>query len=135
MNQEKIAAKKHRPPIKYLVFSIFFCVIIYKLLKEGKSMAEKVISFLKNTLSIPFMILGFMASDLMLRMMTQEVGFYDIHHSAPFLFTLFWSCMLALIFTSFPRRFGQILYGIVSLVFMKPKIELCTMLYHRFIKR
>ena len=80
-------------------------------------MAEKVISFLKNTLSIPFMILGFMASDLMLRMMTQEVGFYDIHHSAPFLFTLFWSCMLALIFTSFPRRFGQILYGIVSLVF------------------
>lgn len=80
-------------------------------------MTEKVIGFLKNSLSIPFMILGFMASDLMLRHLTQEVGFYGIHHSAPFLFTLFWSCTLTLILSSFPQKIGRILYGFISIVF------------------
>lgn len=81
-------------------------------------MFSKTLDFIRKYVSACFMILGFASCDIFLRYFTNdEIGFYDIHHLAPFMFTLIHSCLLTIIFYSLPRWLGRILYFIVSLVF------------------
>lgn len=77
---------------------------------------KKIADFLRNIVYIPFMFIGFVSVDIMLRSYTNEIGFYDFHHLAPLFFTCIWACILILLVTSLPRLLGKIVYLIVALV-------------------
>ena len=52
-----------------------------------------------------------------MRYYTSDIGFYDIRHLAPMLFTVCWCCFLILLVYSLPRKIGRIVYFIIAVVF------------------
>ena len=78
---------------------------------------NKLTALIQWLLPMLFMFVGFFSTDIILRYYTSDIGFYDIRHLAPMLFTVCWCCFLILLVYSLPRKIGRIVYFIIAVVF------------------
>ena len=90
-----------------------------KKLKENiKKTSNYIINFIIKYKYIFFMIIPFIAMDIITRLFGNVIGFYKIYRLSPNLFTISWIILFIGISLGFKKKIGKIIYLIISILFL-----------------
>lgn len=90
-----------------------------KKLKENiKKTSNYIINFIIKYKYIFFMILPFIAMDIITRLFGNVIGFYKIYRLSPNLFTISWIILFIGISLGFKKKIGKIIYLIINILFL-----------------
>lgn len=79
---------------------------------------EKIISFIKENIYIIFLILPFIAMDLITRIYGSSINFYGLFKIGPNLFTISWIIFFVGLTLSFKKKIGKFIYLFFNIIFL-----------------